>query len=259
MRKTIAALVASFVLVLIPSISGAITGNGQPDTNNRYPFVGMLAFYDGDGAYQHRCSGTLMSSTVVVTAAHCTSGMSSARAYFDVEVTDDFRNQPTSGITGTPYTHPAYNPNTLDLDLAVVVLDQAVTLATYPELPDEGFLADLKASHDIKDDTFRAVGYGGVNGSPPPVITFDLIRRFVDSDFGSLTQNNLHLQQNPNVADGGTCFGDSGGPHFWKESLILASVTSWGDAICRSNDMTQRVDLAAALAFLAGFGLTPTA
>jgi hypothetical protein len=98
-----------------------------------------------------------------------------------------------------------------------------------------------------------------VNGSPPPVITFDLIRRFVDSDYGSLTQNNLHLQQNPNVADGGTCFGDSGGPHFWKESLILASVTSWGDAICRSNDMTQRVDLAAALAFLAGFGLTPTA
>jgi hypothetical protein len=29
------------------------------------------------------------------------------------------------------------------------------------------------------------------------------------------------------------------------------SVTSWGDAICRSNDMTQRMDLPAVLDWLA--------
>lgn len=39
------------------------------------------------------------------------------------------------------------------------------------------------------------------------------------SPSGGLTQNNLHLQQNHNATgQGGTCFGDSGGPHFWKDT-----------------------------------------
>ena len=59
------------------------------------------------------------------------------------------------------------------------------------------------------------------------------------------------------TSEGGTCFGDSGGPHFWQDKLIIVSVTSWGDAICRANDMTQRIDLAAVLDWLAEFGVTP--
>jgi hypothetical protein len=34
-------------------------------------------------------------------------------------------------------------------------------------------------------------------------------------------------------------------------TLVIVSVTSWGDAICRSNDMTQRLDIPSVLAFLA--------
>ena len=57
------------------------------------------------------------------------------------------------------------------------------------------------------------VGYGGVTQFPPPMITFDLIRRKAVSKYAGLNRNNLHLQQNPNPDDaGGTCFGDSGGP-----------------------------------------------
>ena len=44
-------------------------------------------------------------------------------------------------------------------------------------------------------------------------------------------------------------------PHFWKQSLKVVAVTSWGDNICRSNDMTQRLDVASALNFLADHGL----
>jgi secreted trypsin-like serine protease len=54
-----------------------------------------------------------------------------------------------------------------------------------------------------------------------------------------------------------TCFGDSGGPYFWEETLVIVSVTSWGDAICRVNDMTQRTDIVSVLDFLTEFGVTP--
>lgn len=39
----------------------------------------------------HRCSGSLITDTVVVTAAHCTDGMTSARSRFGVEITGLFR------------------------------------------------------------------------------------------------------------------------------------------------------------------------
>ena len=86
-------------------------------------------------------------------------------------------------------------------------------------------------------------------------------RWYSTSPYGGLTQNNLHLQSNPKATgQGGTCFGDSGGPHFWKDSLVLVSVTSWGDAICRSLDMSQRTDLESVLDWLEDeFGVTPPA
>jgi secreted trypsin-like serine protease len=256
MKRLLVFLTSLLCLTLLPMPASAITG-GQVDTANDYPFVGLLAFYDAEGEYMHRCTGTLVSPTVVLTAAHCTDGTALAYAYFQLTVPDDFRENPT-GISGTPHTSPDYNPNTLSNDVGVVVLNQAVTLSEYPTIVEEGFLSEAKAAHELQDDSFVAVGYGGVTGFPPPNITFDLVRRFSESPYLGLTRNNLHLQQNPNPSGaGGTCFGDSGGPHFWEDTLVIVSVTSWGDAICRSNDMTQRLDLASVQEFLAEFGITP--
>jgi secreted trypsin-like serine protease len=258
MRRSLAALSAALLLALVPLSASAITF-GEIDTDNRYPFVAMLAFYDADGDYSHRCSGTLMTPTVVVTASHCTDGMAIARAYFDIEVTDDFRNDPKKGVTGTPVTHPQFNPNNLDNDVAVVLLDKSVRLDEYPVLTAEGFLSDLKAAGEIADDTFLAVGYGGQSGPKPGSLTFDLFRRFVTSEYAGLTQQQLHLSQNPNTGGGGTCGGDSGGPHFWQDTLILVSVTSWGDPLCWSNDMTARADTAVVQSFLATHGVVAPA
>lgn len=252
MRRMRTIVIAVLLLSLIPVTAGAIT-NGSEDTGDEYPFVGLVAFYVGV-EYSHRCSGTLLSSTVVLTAAHCTDGTTSAYAYFDFEVPADFRTKPT-GVPGIPYTHPDYNPRTLIPDVGVVVLDDSAGVGgPYPTLPSVGLLSTLKADKEIQDDEFVAVGYGGVTGHPPPVLSFDLKRRYATSPYSALTQNNLRVQQNPNVNDsGGTCFGDSGGPHFWNDTLVVVSVTSWGDAICRAHDMTQRTDLAKVLSFVNGF------
>lgn len=258
MKRMFATVIVSTLFALMPTSASAIT-DGTPDADNDYPFVGLLAFRDADGDYLHRCSGTLLSPTIVLTASHCTDGTATAHAYFTYQVPDDFRTNPT-GVVGAPHTHPQYNPNTLANDVAVVVLQApGVPLATYPVLPTEGLLSDLKADHEIQDDTFVNVGYGLLNGSPPPNLVDNEDRWWSASPYGGLTRNNLRLQSNHNATgQGGTCFGDSGGPHFWEDTLVLVSVTSWGDAICRTLDMTQRTDIGSVLDWLADeFGVVP--
>jgi len=129
MRRLLAVIAACLLFALVPGSAGAIT-NGQKDTQNLYPFVGLLAFYDAESEYMHRCTGTLLSPTVVLTAAHCTEGTATAYAYFSVDVPDDFRENPT-GALGTTHTHPAFKTN-LSNDVGVVVLDGSVNESEYP-------------------------------------------------------------------------------------------------------------------------------
>src|SRR6188472_1613600 len=61
--------ILGLLAVVAPSAS-AITG-GEPD-GNRHPNVGLILFYDQDGRF--RCSATLVTPTVLLTAGHCTDG-----------------------------------------------------------------------------------------------------------------------------------------------------------------------------------------
>jgi hypothetical protein len=62
---------------------------------------------------------------------------------------------------------------------------------------------------------------------------------------------------NPSTGNGGTCAGDSGGPHFLgageDETDIVVSVTLHGETYCRATDRTSRVDAPEPLAFIGSF------
>jgi hypothetical protein len=60
----------------------------------------------------------------------------------------------------------------------------------------------------------------------------------------------LELTMNQATGDGGTCFGDSGGPHFLGGviSNLVVSITVTGDRFCKASDLTSRVDTASARA-----------
>jgi hypothetical protein len=77
---------------------------------------------------------------------------------------------------------------------------------------------------------------------------------------GSLNAVNpawLRISMNPTLGDGGTCYGDSGGPNFLGDTDILAATTITGDFMCRATNVVYRLDTPAARTFLARFVTLP--
>src|SRR6187402_3422585 len=72
LRRALAVLGISIAMVGGTALAASAITGGDLDGNG-HPNVGMIAFYDGTGRF--RCSATLVSPTVLVTAAHCTDGV----------------------------------------------------------------------------------------------------------------------------------------------------------------------------------------
>jgi hypothetical protein len=166
--------------------------------------------------------------------------------------------------TGVWHTNPDYNNFVGQYgradpgDIAVIVLDQAPPGITSASLPAEGLLDALKAEYVLYGTHFTAVGYGSVRDSKRTGwqdIRDNMIRNRVDQEALALMNAWITLSMNPATGNGGTCYGDSGGPHFIHldgvETDIVAAITVTGDAQCKATDQDYLTDTLSARSFLA--------
>ena len=259
MRRKLVSLAAVAAALALAGSAAAIVF-GQLD-GNRHPNVGALVFEDEDGERGILCSGTLIEPDVFLTASHCTAFLESIGvAPDDVWVTfDPTFDEASPLLPGTYHTHPEFgaSPSFKDThDIAVVVLDSPVAGVTPARLPTLNQLDGM----NLKSQRFVAVGYGTVREDKrkgPASLFFDGQRRFAEQSFNALNKQWLRLSMNPSTGSGGTCFGDSGGPHFIGTSNVVASLTITGDRFCRATDVTYRTDTASARAFLDDFVSLP--
>jgi Trypsin len=255
LRKLLVLLAAVAALVVAASPAHAVL-YGQPD-NNEHPYVGVIRFFDEDGNYLHRCTGTLISPTVVLTAGHCTFGTASAEAWFTEtapSTAEVLSGNYTRGITGDTYTHPDYDdfatfPNTSDV--GIVVLDQRVRLSTYGSLPTVGQAETL-----YKHELFTVVGYGVQDVQPVQVAEVRRLQatvKLVSLQSGYSQGFNLHLSSNPGQPhQGGLCFGDSGGPVLYG-TTILAVNSFVINANCAGAGFSYRIDQPQILSWIESF------
>lgn len=252
----------SIFLILILSVLFVIPGKaitfGELD-GTRHPNVGALVAEFPNYGKDVVCSGTLIAPDVFLTAAHCVNWMPGyGIAPNDVWVTfDPVFTQSGKFYRGTYHTNPLYGHDESDPnDVAVITLDEPVEGIVPASLPGAGLLDELKAAGALKSQKFVAVGYGTVRmdktGGPKPLY-WEGARRFVEQSYNALTQSWLKLSMNPATGDGGTCYGDSGGPHFLGESSMVVSLTVTGDVNCRATDVTYRLDTPSARSYLAEF------
>lgn len=262
MKKYVAALAAVTGLVLSIQPAMAITAGGEADAGE-HPYVGLMVG-DLNGVPQFRCSGALISPTMFVTAGHCTFGIDKVTIWFeeDVGAGRPGNGYPFGGSTsvdGTPYTHPLYDNNAFFLhDLGVVILDQPVYMASYASLPTLGLLDEFANMRGPDYPTMEAVGYGLQDIQP--IVVSNLVRLKALTDvigikgvFGVPDGTSIKLSNNHNT--GGTCFGDSGGPEFYRGSNVIGAVTSFGiNGNCAGTGGGYRIDQQDDLDFLYSFG-----
>jgi Trypsin len=279
MRKSLglAAFGVVMALALIVAPASAITGTFIEDFD--HPFVGLIVFYvadDGDITdtnsdpdFSHRCSGTLLSPTVFLTAGHCTDesegNLVGFRIYFQQDagvhydpateldpVTGypDYCAAGTLGVTCATGTEMYSMGLPIQQDVGVVILDQPITLSAYGQLAPVGTLDPLFSERGLQDVTFTVSGYGLTYKSPVATVSFRerLMAEEKLVNLNSAWNGGFNLQTIGNGGGrGGTCNGDSGGPVFYPaDTNQVVAVTSFGlNEWCRGTDFAFRVDTAA--------------
>ena len=267
-RRMAIATFFAISIMLMPMIAPAMAvTNGELDGEG-HPWVVLLSM-DVDGEPTYRCSATLLSPTVVLTAGHCTSNFpdgdySGMRIYTESDVDGGDNTYPDPGgpnsIEAVSWaTHPLYETAPFYVhDVGIVILEEpGVSLSTYVELPEADELDRLKTRRGRQDRTFTAVGYG-LQRINPVFVEADRVRmvanpRLIQINTPGFTGDFSLLLSN-NHSTGGTCFGDSGGPNFIGDSNVIAGVTSFGmNGNCAGTGGVFRMDRQNVLDFVNGY------
>jgi hypothetical protein len=258
----------AIAMLIAPFRAQAIT-YGYVDSNNTYSSTGAFIVKSPTGEIFPLCSGTLITSNVFLTASHCTQYFTNTLAPqgYTAYVSFD-KSIPFGGLTSTKtkllavkyvVTNPNYNQSQSDSgDIGVLILQSNVKGITPATLPTCGLLDQLAAQNGLKSAVFTAAGYGlqnrVVGGGVPYFQDVNPIPRMYSfSTFNALNGGYIRLSQNPATGNGGTCFGDSGGPNFLTVNgqQILVAITTTGDSVCQSTNVDYRLDTPSAQGFLA--------
>ncbi len=265
MRKRLI-LVLGLVTILATALPvGAIT-DGDLDGEDHPEVVLIIADVGGGPAF--RCTGTLIDETHVVTAGHCVTNtleepLTGMRIYTESDVQNGDNDYPFGGGNNTVEAvrweaHSLYFTAPFFVhDVGMIELAEEVELPRYGTLPTTDQLDLLGTRRGLNDGWFTAVGYG-LQRINPVFVEAERVRHVATPKLNQINvpgfTGDFSLLLSNNHSTGGTCFGDSGGPNFLRDSNVIAAVTSFGiNGNCAGTGGVFRLDRQNVLDFIDGF------
>lgn len=213
---------------LMALFTGRIVG-GNETTIEHIPWIVSLRLLGS-----HRCGGSIISTTRVLTAAHCTAGLSASL----LEIRAGSTSHGTGGQTrpiSRFVNHPYYSSSTLKNDISLLHFTTPLntnlpTISIIP-LPDKAISAPVGSLSQVS-------GWGATceSCSISTALRYVMIPIISNYDCnvayeGSVTDGMLCAAYPEGTKD--ACFGDSGGPATYNN--FLEGIVSWGTGCARPN------------------------
>jgi len=215
-----------------------IVGGVEVNPPFKYPWIASLQYSGTSNG--HFCGGTLINSSWILTAAHCSTGLNPRSVTVNLHRHDLTRSATSEqGISvgvSQIIIHPNYRAVTSDADVALWKLATPVNTLT-------PIVLDSRAQYDYAPNPVTVAGWGDLRqgagrGSPTlQEVTVPIV---------STTTCNVNYPRSitdnmvcAGLPSGGkdSCQGDSGGP-LWATNPgypVLVGVVSWGEGCAQPN------------------------
>lgn len=228
---------SSFAVDPVPRII-----DGTDANTSDWNYIAALVYKNQDAYQGQFCGGSLIKDRYVLTAAHCVNDL--VKEGLDVIVgINNLNNSANEGSrvsVKSVFVHPYYNSTTLDNDVAVLELEQAVS-------SNEAVPVTLAAS-DTRQATadgtsLKVAGWGSTTPEygdhTTPSILQEVTVPLVNQTTCSQTMIGVEDSMTaPSFCAGTTnegfdsCRGDSGGPLIVENTGVQLGLVSWGNMRC---------------------------
>lgn len=231
-------LLASLALIfmnLIGETESYAVGQSKYGRIEKFPYQVMLI---GKQLWRKRilCGGTLLDKRWVLTAGHCTMGVTHFDVYLGTKSVDDSIENGKVVLRSNKFiVHEHFNPVTAANDIALVKLPEDVQ---FTQRIKPAILPRHMRAEQFVGSKVVATGWGAAgetrNSDPMQYTELKVISNSECSDeFDVVTDGVLCAK---GLMDETVCSGDSGGPLVLKNTQLVVGITSFGPADgCETN------------------------
>ncbi|XP_073836141.1 brachyurin [Musca autumnalis] len=222
-------------LSLIKVVDCYAVGQSKYGRIEKFPYQVMLI---GKQQWRKRilCGGTLLDNRWILTAGHCTIGVTHFDVYMGTKSVDESEEAGKVVMRSNKFiVHEHFNPRTAANDIALVKLPEDVVFTSR--------IKPATLPHAMQNDQFVgsrvvATGWGAAgetsNSDPMQYTELRVISNTeCAEEFDVITDGVLCAK---GLKDETVCTGDSGGPLVLKGSQVVVGITSFGPADgCETN------------------------